>query len=360
MSPRCTILARAALFLLPLSLFAAPNDPLATAERVARWQLAHPSSQPPTGWVQGAFYAGLSALDGAEPGGWVHAALLRIGDENGWKPASRVYDTDDLCVGQMYLEMYLRDRAPRMIGPVRARCDYILAHPKEGGLEFVGPERKFRWSWCDSLFMGPPTWARLSAATHDRAYLDFAILHWWKTSDYLYDPAERLFFRDSTYFGKREKNGSRVFWSRGNGWVLAGLARLLDYLPANDPSRPRFERQFCDLAARVAALQQPDGFWRTSLLDPGSFPSKESSGTGFFCFGLAWGINHGLLDAATYRPVVDKAWAALTQCVLPDGELTYVQPIGEKPAPLSAESTAAYGTGAFLLSATQICRFPAP
>src|SRR5438045_6383027 len=99
--------------------------------------------------------------------------------------------------------------------------------------------------------MGPPTWTRLFVATGDRRYLDFMVEHWWKTSAYLYDPAEHLYFRDSTYFEKKEANGKKVFWGRGNGWVMAGLVRVLQYLPAAHPDRPRFEQQFREMAARV-------------------------------------------------------------------------------------------------------------
>ena len=106
------------------------------------------------------------------------------------------------------------------------------------------------WSWCDALFMGPPTWVRLYAATDDERYLDFAVTNWWRTTDYLYDKDEHLFFRDSTYFDKREANGQKVFWSRGNGWVMAGLVRVLQYLPMNHPDRPRFEQLFKDMAGK--------------------------------------------------------------------------------------------------------------
>ena len=182
---------------------------------------------------------------------------------------------------------------------------------------------------------------------------------WWKSSDYLYDPSQHLYFRDSTYFPKREKNGQKVYWGRGNGWVLAGLARVLEYLPADHPSRPRFERQFREMASRVRELQQPDGFWRTSLLDPASFPLKEASGTGFLGFGIAWGVNHGLLDRAAYAPVARKAWQALIACQLPDGEIIHVQPIGAAPDSFAPESTEPYGAGAFLLAGSEIYRLNA-
>src|ERR1044071_7963654 len=148
--------------------------------------------------------------------------------------------------------------------------------------------------------MAPPAWVRLWKATGNKAYLDYAVDHWWKTSDFLYDTEEHLYARDSSYFTKREANGKKIFWSRGNGWVMGGFVRVLQYLPADHPARPRFEKQFREMAAKLVAVQQPDGFWRSSLLDPVDYPAKEESGTAFYCYALAWGVNQGLLDGATY------------------------------------------------------------
>ncbi|MBU6411513.1 MAG: glycoside hydrolase family 88 protein, partial [Verrucomicrobia bacterium] len=213
-----------------------------------------------------------------------------------------------------------------------------------------------QWSWCDSLFMGPPTWVRLYAATDDRRYLDFAVSNWWRTTAFLYDTNEHLFFRDSTYFDTREPNGQKIFWSRGNGWVLAGLVRVLQYLPMNDPNRPRFEQLFKDMAGKILSCQQPDGLWRASLLDPADYPEKETSGSGFFTYALAWGVNQGLLDRAKFEPAVRRAWEALVDCVDADGKLTHVQPVGASPKQFAPDSTAPYGVGAFLLAGSEVYR----
>jgi rhamnogalacturonyl hydrolase YesR len=363
-SRRTGALLAAALLLPALRAEPAPaGRVLAVMERVADWQMAHPDKSSPTGWVNAAYYAGAMALAGISPSPRFVAAMRRMGEANAWKLGPRRYDADDHCVGQTYAEIYLRDRDPRMIAPMQAEFDAILAHPKDDNLSFdskKNPDRRDRWSWCDSLFMGPPTWIRLWAATGNRAYLDFMVEKWWVTSDYLYDRDEHLYFRDSTMFSQREKNGRKIFWSRGNGWVMAGLARVLDYLPADHPARPRFEQQFREMASAVIAQQQADGLWRASLLDPAHYPMKETSGSGFFCYALAWGVNHGLLDRATFAPAAFKAWHALVACVADDGRLTHVQPVGFTPVTFDANATAPYGVGAFLLAGSEIHRLAAP
>lgn len=280
-----------------------------------------------------------------------------MGEGNAWKLGARMYHADDQCVGQTYVELWQRYHDDQMIAPMRAQFDDILAHPRNlPTLEFKQKGVQDLWSWCDSLFMAPPAWVRLAAAAHDERYLNFAVTNWWRTSDYLYDPSEHLFFRDSTYFTKREANGAKVFWSRGNGWVMGGLVRVLEYLPKNHPDRARFEQQFKDMAAKILTCQQPDGLWRASLLDPQSYPLKETSGSGFYTYALAWGINHGLLDRATYEPAVLKAWLALVNCVSPEGKLTHVQPIGADPRHFPADATEVYGVGAFLLAGSEVYR----
>ncbi|HVS52886.1 MAG TPA: glycoside hydrolase family 88 protein [Opitutaceae bacterium] len=336
-------------------------DVLATMERVADWQLANPSKRDPAGWEQGAGYTGMMALAEISPSPRFEQALLKMGAANQWQGAKRRYHADDYCVAQTYAALYFRHHDPAMLAPTIERFDFILAHPKDDNLDFddkKNPDKLDKWSWCDALFMGPAGWVRFWKATGKKEYLDFAVTNWWKTSDYLYDKDEHLYFRDSTYFARREANGKKVFWSRGNGWVFAGLARVLQDLPVDHPARPRFEQQFREMAAKLLAVQQPDGFWRSSLLDPEEYPSKETSGTGFYCFGLFWGVNHGLLDRATYLPAAAKAWAALVSSVEPDGRLIHVQPIGADPKNFDPNWTEPFGVGAFLLAGSEAYRAP--
>jgi unsaturated rhamnogalacturonyl hydrolase len=354
-------------FAIPLSMAAAdspnerltPADVLSVMERVADWQLAHPSVHSSTDWTQSAGDAGMMALAGISGDPKYRDALLAIGEANGWKLGPRTYHADDLAIGQAYAGLYFLYRDPKMLTPLRARLDAVLsAPPAVQSLDFHQPYDQVSqlWSWCDSLFMAPPVWMQLFSATGDERYLDFAVKNWWRTTDYLYDPVEHLYFRDSTYFDRREANGKKVFWSRGNGWVMAGLVRMLQLLPANHPSRARFQQLFHEMAESILKAQQPDGLWHSSLLDPQSYPLKETSGSGFYAYALAWGVNQGLLDGAKFKPAVLRAWSALTDCVDTAGKLTHVQPIGADPKTFPDDSTEVYGVGAFLLAGSELYR----
>ena len=85
-----------------------------------------------------------------------------------------------------------------------------------------------------------------------------------------------------------------MFWSRGNGWVMGGLVRTLQYLPPDDPARRKYATQLKAMAERVASLQGVDGLWRAGLLDPDNYSQPEVSGSALFTYALAWGINQGV------------------------------------------------------------------
>ncbi len=332
-----------------------PQSVLGAMKKVADWQLTQPPKRPTDDWTYGALYAGMMALGEVSDIPKYQDAMLAMGKAQEWKPARRIYDADDQCVCQTYLQLYMQHRDPAMLGPTKERFDYILAHPATNDLRYVKGNRK-RWSWCDALFMAPPAWLELYAATSDRKYLDFMDREWQAASDFLYDKQEHLCYRDSTYFEKREANGKKVFWSRGNGWVMAGLARVLQVLPPEHSQRKVYQQQYQEMAVKIAALQREDGLWRSSLLDPDSYPLKETSGSGFFTFALAWGVNRGVLDRPTYEPVVRKAWRGLTECVTPEGKLEHVQPVGADPKRFEPTNSDVYGVGAFLLAGSEMYR----
>jgi unsaturated rhamnogalacturonyl hydrolase len=334
----------------------APAAVLASMEKVADWQLANPTKYPLDDWTEAVGDAGYMALAGISGSDKYREAMRAAGEKNHWKLGPSMFHADDYAVGQMYAELYLHTRQPYMIAPMRAQFDSMLANPRPGSLDWKTPGVTQRWAWCDALFMGPSAWARLTAATGDQRYLEFAISEWWKTSDYLYDKEEHLYFRDSRFFDKREANGKKVFWGRGNGWVMGGLVRMLQYIPENHPQRGRFIQQFQEMAERLLGLQQPDGLWRSSLLDPVSYNKPETSGTALYTYALAWGVNQGILPRAKFEPAVKRAWQTLSTHVQADGKLVHVQPIGEDPRFFDPNSSDVFAVGGFLMAGSEMYR----
>jgi unsaturated rhamnogalacturonyl hydrolase len=335
-----------------------PDSIMHIMKKTADWQWKNLAENgwktPKTDWTNGAMYAGMVAMAKIANDNTYYKQLIQVGEDNKWGLGPERYFADDYCVGQTYSQLYSLYKNPKYIAKFKDRADTIVTLPHTESLLWVNEIYNREWAWCDALFMGPPALGYLTQATGDLKYLNTASKLWWKTSDYLYDNNEHLFYRDSRYFDKKEKNGAKVFWGRGNGWVMGGLVRILEVMPQNHPDRKKFEKQFKEMAKKIASLQQPDGSWHASLLDPASFPAKETSGTGFYAYALAWGINHGLLNFNDYRNVVQNSWTALVTSVHPNGKLGYVQAQGRDPQAVTYDDTDVYGVGAFLLAGSEI------
>jgi rhamnogalacturonyl hydrolase YesR len=354
----------------PQASIAAPpskTQALTLGREVLAWQLAHMDNfdythghrmtPAPRGWVQGALFVGVAAFAERTGDPTVAAAVRAHGVAQNWGLGDRPLHADDHVIGQAWLWAYGHDRDPAQIAALKARFDAILADPPKAGLTFIdGTETQpcqARWCWSDALFMAPAAWTGLTQATGDPRYAAYGDQEFWASTDWLLDKKEGLYYRDSRYFDRRDEQGRKIFWSRGNGWVYAGIVNILKTLPADHPSRPRYEALFRQMSDRLITLQKPDGYWPPSLLAPERAP-PETSGTGFFVYGLAYGLNHGLLKGSKYEAAMARGWTALAAAVQPDGKLGWVQQIGYAPDHVEADDTQLYGVGAFLLAASEV------
>ncbi len=317
-------------------------------QKVADWQLEKARANFSQDWTFAALYVGFMAVPASADGKKYQDAMLEMSKGFQWQPGPRIPHADDHAIGQTYLDLYFLHHDPAMIAPTRERMDAVMQLPDD--------TKKPLWWWCDALFMAPPVLAKLSRATGERKYLDFMDREWWITSNLLYSPKDHLYFRDKSYFDAHEANGSKVFWARGNGWVFAALARVLTEMPADYPSRPRYIAQFREMAEEIASLQGADGLWRAGLLDQSAYKLPENSGSAFFTYGFAYGINSGILDRRKYKPVAERAWSGLLSHVYQDGRLGCIQPVGAAPGAFTATSSYVYGTGAFLLAGSELNR----
>ncbi len=347
-----------------------PGAILTLAEKVGDWQLAtmaaglRPNKNregypDPKGWEQGALFVGLVALADHSDAPQFKQAVLARGEANNWELGKRPYHADDFAIGASYFWDARNGAGDAALTSTRASLDAVLANPSKVDLAFIQNADTSipcldRWCWCDALFMAPAVWLEMSNVTGDPKYREFAKSEFWATTGYLYDKDEHLYYRDSRFFDRKDINGKKLFWSRGDGWVFAGLARMIPLLPESDPDRPKMIAIYKDMAVKLKAIQKPDGYWSPSLLGDAETALPESSGTGFNTYGFAWGLKAGILDRTTYEPVVRKGWAALVRSVHKDGKLGYVQPVSDRPDAVEYDDTQLYGVGAFLLAATTI------
>lgn len=350
---------------------APPDEATAIGNKVADWQLAHmdnfdyirtfrDETEQGTGWEQAAFHIGLARWAAVTGNLRYFSALLEKAEKNDWQLGPRYWHADDQAIAQMYLFLAGKHDDPR-IASITEAFDRVLSSPPRNTLEFKQDDYghsegtcQRRWCWCDALFMAPPAWLMLSNATGDSKYREYALKEYFATKDYLYDDELHLFYRDSRYFERRTGFGNKVFWSRGNGWVFAGIPLLLETLPADHPARQELLALYEEMAAAFKDIQHPDGYWSSSLLDVEHDPLPETSGTAFITFGLAWGVNRSLISQDEYGQVVERGWSALANAVDRQGKLGWVQQVGSAPEETRESDTQLYGSGALLLAASEM------
>ena len=334
--------------------------------KALEWQEAHPIfAIAPTDWTAGAYYTGVSRAHKTTKNMMYMAALKNQAYWNKWQTYDRLHHADDVAISYSYLYVARNEKRRNFVDldPTKKFLDTHLFEDNnwKAGTNKSKEDKTILWWWCDALFMAPPVVNLYAKHTKQPKYLEAMHKYYMEAYNRLYDKEENLFARDMRFVwqgkdtDRKEPNGKKVFWSRGNGWVIGGLALLLDDMPKDYEHRDFYVNLYKEMAAKILEIQPEDGLWRTSLLSPESYNHGEVSGSGFYTFALAWGINNGLLDKK-HTPAVKKAWKGLAACQHEDGRVGWVQNIGAFPEPASADSWQNFGTGAYLLAGSEVLK----
>ncbi|MBJ2176067.1 glycoside hydrolase family 88 protein [Aureibaculum sp. A20] len=335
----------------------APDQIVNIMRQTADWQFANPYNlKRIREWHWGAYFIGLQAFYDITKEDRYKQEMINVGEHVEYRLLDDFFYADQLAIAANWAWLYEQDKDPEMIKYSKWAMDAHLATRRayKADVRFAkNPYFVEWWTWCDALFMAPPSFAQMSKATGEQKYLNYMDKMFWITTDYLYSKEDSLMFRDDRYFEKKSENGKKIFWGRGNGWVMAANARILDVMPADFANRPKYETLYKEMATKLLKLQGDDWLWRVSLLDPEYQDEGEVSGSAFFTYALAWGLNNGLLDQK-YKPQIEKAWVALCNNVNANGRLGNVQPEGIDPRKFTPENWHVYGTGAFLLAGSEM------
>ncbi len=309
-------------------------------------------------WTRGVYYEGLMELHRIHPREEYYNYALAWADFHKWgmRNGNITRNADDHCCGQTYIALYKMQADPAKIRNIKTSIDMMVNTPQNDD-----------WWWIDAFHMAMPIFAELGVLTGDDRYFTkmYDIYNYSKTvygGNGLFNPKDGLWWRDASFVPPyKEPNGEDCYWSRGNGWVIAALARVLAIAPNDFPYRKEYVSMLKTMAKALVPIQRADGFWNVSLHDPNNFGGKETSGTALFVYAMAWGINNGVLDAKTYLPVVLKGWNALaSESVHANGFLGYVQGTGKEPKdgqPVNYTNVPDfedYGLGCFLLAGSEI------
>ena len=324
----------------------------AIMRRVNSWQSAHPVMKPEDrNWQRATWYTGVVAAWKATGDESFLKQAWAWGKQHDWQVGTEPDGANRLFCVQTWLELYLRHKKDlAMVEHTIRWLDTSAPNsPGGGGRWYLEDNRVY----ADSLY-GAPALAMLTRATGNSKYLEIMEAFFDDVTAQLWDEQLGLYYRDDRFKEQFTANGKKIFWSRGNGWVFAGIPRILDYLPADDARRARYVGIFRRMASELIKRQQNDGLWRANLDDPQEVPNPETSGTAFFCFGLAWGINNGILDPKEYEAPVVKAFTGLLQSVSSEGKVQWGQPVDWRPNPALRESTHEFVSGTFLLAASEV------
>ncbi len=309
-------------------------------------------------WTRGVYYEGLMAMHQISPKDTYYQYALGWAEFHKWgmRNGNTTRNADDQCCGQTYVDLYKMLPNPEKIRNIKTCMEMLLNTPQDND-----------WSWIDAIQMGMPVMAQLGVLLNDERYFDkmyrmysFTKNKHGKTG--LYNPKEGLWWRDADFVPPyKEPNGKNCYWSRGNGWVYAALVRVIGLIPQKEAHRAEYLNDFRAMGKALKACQREDGFWNVSLHDSSNYGGKETTGTSLFVYGMAWGINQGILDRNEYLPVLLKAWNAMVKdAVQPNGFLGWVQGTGKEPKdgqPLSVDKVPDfedYGVGCFLLAGSEV------
>ncbi len=309
-------------------------------------------------WTRGVYYEGLMALHQIYPKAEYYKYALDWGTFHEWgmRNGNTTRNADDQCCGQTYIDLYNMDPQPERIRNIKICMDMLVNTPQVDD-----------WTWIDAIQMGMPVFAQLGKMTGEKKYYDKAHEMYMCTRDELgenglYNPKDGLWWRDADFDPPyTEPNGEDCYWSRGNGWVVAALVRVLELSPEKCEYRSQYESDLKAMFEALVKVQREDGFWNVSLHDADNYGGKETTGTSLFVYGMAWGINHGIIDKKTYYPIIVKAWNAMVEdAVHENGFLGYVQSTGKEPKdgqPVTYDKQPDfedYGLGCFLLAGSEL------
>ena len=314
-------------------------------------------------WTRAYYYEGLMELWKIDPQQRYLDYALEWGEKHNWglrnsRDGWQTRNADNQCAGQTYLFLYELDtkRPEQYISNIKRSVDSMMI-----------TDRINDWNWIDAIQMSMPIFAQLGNITGDKAYYDRAYeMFMYSKNNHgdngLYNPEDQLWWRDADFDPPyTAPNGEDCYWSRGNGWVVVAMARMLDILPHDAPHRKEYETMLTDMCHALKKVQREDGLWNVSLHDPNHYGGKELSGTAMFTYGTAYGVNNGLLSAKEFEPVIFKAWNAMVNdCLHPNGFLGYVQGTGKEPKeaqPVTYDREPDFddfGLGAFLMAGAEI------
>ena len=235
------------------------------------------------------------------------------------KICSRLRHVDDAIFGAVPLEIYIQNGDKRCLDMGLIYADTQWDEPcEESYRERAGPppalQREYYSKgftvqtrlWIDDMYMITALQSQAYRATGERKYME-------RTAAEMVFYLDRLQLKDGPARGLFYHTLKQKFvWGRGNGWMAAGMALILDNLPENSPHRARIMAGYRLMMEALLKYQRTDGFWNQLVDHPDDSRNwPETSCTAMFTYAYLVGVRHGWLDGDKYGPAALRAYLGL-------------------------------------------------
>lgn len=322
------------------------NELLKLMEKVNDCHIANNPDVGDCAWERAAYFLGdMAAYEMTGKQEYLDYAT-EWANKNGWAffddEKRQVTNADSVLCGETYLDLIDKYGVPGTDKNMLDSLEWTINDPHND-----------YWWWVDTMYMALNMYSRIGVRQGDSRYFDkgYKLYYNSKVERRCYDADVHLWYRDERFLpeNQRTASGGKIFWSRGNGWIFAGLSRTLGTIDETNPYYEEYKNTFCNMAEAIKKCQCGDGFWHTNLLEPEEFDMPETSGTVLFVLGYLQGIRLGILPKDEYLGCAMKGFEALTNIALDEsGFLGWVQVVAWGPGPVKKECTNDYAVGAYL------------
>ena len=162
--------------------------------------------------------------------------------------------------------------------------------------------------WIDSVMMFSVFTSIYARENRDEEMLAFAARQPKQYASMMWNETDHLWAHSYWVKCRKAFPQRRLYWGRGNGWVICGFPMILDRIGLEHPEAEEIIAIYRQTSEALLKCQNPDGTFNTLL----QYPSyRELSATALISAGWLHGIQKGYLDERFREP----AMRAFRACV---------------------------------------------
>jgi rhamnogalacturonyl hydrolase YesR len=260
---------------------------------------------------------------------------------------------DSWCCFHAYFEVFEQDTSPANFYRVKAATVSSKYMAYVDPPPFGGNKNDPVWPIFDHLYMSAPNLAYTGHVLHDTVMFDSLYKFYKNNADRHHYCAKDSLWGSNVF--NTCSNPDVHYWAQGNGWVSGSLGLIHKNLPPGRAGTQWFESMIkAHVTSLVKYQDATDGLWRSDINHPAVYPSKETSGSVFFCYEILYAINAGLVDRSAFEPAAKKAWTGLLGCIQSNNHLGYAQGAWSSPGPVTVTDNNEWTDGGFCMAGYEL------